>query len=213
MIHAAEQSCVRRRRVRAQPGRPGVISVTAGWGSERGDRPLRRRARGSPIVCAGQHRHEDQPDPPGAYGADICQTSEVREARPRWSTIALDVRMAFRGDERTSAVVDIPTNVLYEQGDVASTRRRARLPAGALRSAAIRRRSSARSRRSRAPSVRWSSRATASSGPMRRPSCARWRRGSRYPSTRVARDRARSRRTTRSRCAARGRSPSPRAPT
>jgi len=146
MIHMRhEQSCAYAADAYARTtGRPGVLSVTAGCGLTNAVTGLCVAGlTGSPLVClAGQHpTTEDQLGSfQEAYGADICRSfAKFTKRVLDWSTIGIDVRMAFR--EATSpppgpAVVDIPTNVLYEQDDVAKQRPGARVyPPGALRSA------------------------------------------------------------------------------
>jgi acetolactate synthase-1/2/3 large subunit len=146
MIHMRhEQSCAYAADAWARTtGRPGVLSVTAGCGLTNAVTGLCVAGlTGSPVVClAGQHPStEDQLGSfQEAYGAEICRTfSKFTKRVLDWSTIAMDVRLAFR--EATSpppgpAVVEIPTNVLYQQDDPARQRRGARVYApGELRSA------------------------------------------------------------------------------
>jgi acetolactate synthase-1/2/3 large subunit len=172
---------LRRRRVRAHERRAGVLSVTAGCGLTNAVTGLCVAGlTGSPVVCiAGQHpTTEDQLGSfQEAYGAEICRRSPSSPKRVLdWTTIGSDLRIAFReamSPPPGPTLVEIPTNVLYQQDDVATAARgRADLPARrAARAPAIPPPSSARSERSRAPSARSSSPATASSGPTRRPSC------------------------------------------
>src|SRR5579885_2539503 len=129
MIHMRhEQSCAYAADAYARTtGRPGVLAVT-----------------GSPVVClAGQHpTTEDQLGSfQEAYGSEICRSfAKFVKRTLDWSTIGLDVRMAFR--EATApppgpALVEIPTNVLYHQDDAARQRPGACLyPPGTLRAAA-----------------------------------------------------------------------------
>ena len=146
MIHMRhEQSCAYAADAWARTtGRPGVLSVTAGCGLTNAVTGLCVAGlTGSPAVClAGQHpTTEDQLGSfQEAYGAEICRTfSKFTKRVLDWSTLAVDVRLAFR--EATSpppgpAVVEIPTNILYQQDDVAKQRAGARIyPPGALRSA------------------------------------------------------------------------------
>src|SRR5439155_1364597 len=98
---------------------------------------------GSPVVClAGQHpTTEDQLGSfQEAYGAEICRTfSKFTKRVLDWSTIASDVRLAFR--EATSpppgpTLVEIPTNILYHHDEAAKQHGGARVYAPAeLRSA------------------------------------------------------------------------------
>src|SRR5439155_528684 len=98
---------------------------------------------GSPVVClAGQHpTTEDQLGSfQEAYGADICRTfSKFTKRVLDWSTIAVDVRLAFReamSSPPGPALVEIPTNILYHHDDAAKQHRGARVYAPAeLRSA------------------------------------------------------------------------------
>lgn len=146
MIHMRhEQSCAYAADAYARvSGRPGVLSVTAGCGLTNAVTGLAVAGlTGSPVVClAGQHpTTEDQLGSfQEAYGAEICRTfSKFTKRVLDWSTIEVDVRMAFR--EATApppgpAVVEIPTNVLYQQDDVARQRRGATIyPPAMLRSA------------------------------------------------------------------------------
>jgi acetolactate synthase I/II/III large subunit len=146
MVHMRhEQSCAYAADAYARStGRPGVLSVTAGCGLTNAVTGLCVAGlTGSPVICiSGQHpTTEDQLGSfQEAYGADICRTfSKFTKRVLDWSTIGVDLRQAFR--EATSpppgpALVEIPTNVLYEQGDVARQRPGARIyPPAALRSA------------------------------------------------------------------------------
>ena len=146
MIHMRhEQSCAYAADAYARTTRrPGVLSVTAGCGLTNAVTGLCVAGlTGSPVVClSGQHpTTEDQLGSfQEAYGADICRTfSKFTKRVLDWSTIEVDVRLAFR--EATSpppgpTLVEIPTNLLYHQDDPARQRRGARVyPAAALRSA------------------------------------------------------------------------------
>jgi acetolactate synthase-1/2/3 large subunit len=127
MIHMRhEQSCAYAADGYARTsGRPGVLAVTAGCGLTNAVTGLCVAGlTGSPVVClAGQHpTTEDQLGSfQEAYGAEICRTfSKFTKRVLDWSTIEVDVRLAFR--EATSpapgpAVVEIPTNVLYQEDD------------------------------------------------------------------------------------------------
>jgi acetolactate synthase-1/2/3 large subunit len=146
MIHMRhEQSCAYAADAYARTtGRVGVLSVTAGCGLTNAVTGLCVAGlTGSPVVCiAGQHpTTEDQLGSfQEAYGSEICRTfSKFVKRTLDWTTIEVDLRMAFR--EATSpppgpTLVEIPTNVLYQQGDVTRQRRGARVyPPEALRSA------------------------------------------------------------------------------
>jgi acetolactate synthase I/II/III large subunit len=146
MIHMRhEQSCAYAADAYARStGNAGVLAVTAGCGLTNAVTGLCVAGLvGSPVVClAGQHPTTE--DYLGsfqeAYGSDICRTfSKFTKRVLDWSTIEIDLRMAFR--EATSpppgpALLEIPTNILYQQDDVARQRRGARIyPADAMRSA------------------------------------------------------------------------------
>src|SRR5262245_9639673 len=146
MIHMRhEQSCAYAADAYARSsGRPGVLSVTAGCG-------LTNAVTGlcvagltqSPVVClAGQHpTTEDQLGSfQEAYGTEICRTFSRSVKRVLdWTTIQMDVRMAFReamGPPPGPAPAEIPTNIPYQQDEVARQRRGAHLlPPETLRSA------------------------------------------------------------------------------
>jgi acetolactate synthase-1/2/3 large subunit len=94
------------------------------------------------VCLAGQHpTTEDQLGSfQEAYGSDICRTfSKFTKRVLDWTTIGLDLRLAFR--EATAsppgpALLEIPTNVLYQEDDVARQRPGGRVyPPDALRSA------------------------------------------------------------------------------
>ncbi|HSV06210.1 MAG TPA: thiamine pyrophosphate-binding protein, partial [Candidatus Binatus sp.] len=122
MIHMRhEQSCAYAADGYARTcGRPGVLSVTAGCGLTNAVTGLCVAGlTGSAVVClAGQHpTSEDQLGSfQEAYGSEICRTfSKFTKRVLDWTTIGLDVRMAFR--EATSpppgpTLVEIPTNIL-----------------------------------------------------------------------------------------------------
>src|SRR5262249_35135956 len=128
MIHMRhEQSCAYAADAWARTtGTPGVLSVTAGCGLTTAvTGPCVAGLTGSPVVCiSGQHPTTE--DYLGsfqeAYGAEICRTfSKFTKRVLDWSTIEVDLRLAFR--EATTApqgpsVIEIPTNVLYQQDDV-----------------------------------------------------------------------------------------------
>src|SRR5246127_896047 len=122
---------------------PGVCSVTAGCGLTNAVTGLCAAGRaGSAVVCiAGQHPTTE--DGLGsfqeAYGSEVCRSfSKFTKRVLDWSTIEVDLRQAFR--EATSApqgvaLVEIPTNILYQGGPAADQRRGAKVyAAGALRS-------------------------------------------------------------------------------
>jgi acetolactate synthase I/II/III large subunit len=137
MIHMRhEQSCAYAADAWARTSRsPGVLAVTAGCGLTNAVTGLCVAGlTGSPVVClSGQHpASEDQLGSfQEAYGTEICRTfSRFTKRVLDWSTIAMDVRMAFR--EATSpppgpAVVEVPTDVLYAEGELARQRRGARV--------------------------------------------------------------------------------------
>jgi acetolactate synthase-1/2/3 large subunit len=146
MIHMRhEQSCSYAADAWARiSGKPGVLAVTAGCGLTNAVTGLCLAGLvGSPVVClAGQHPTSE--DYLGsfqeAYGSDICRSfSKFVKRVLDWSTIEVDLRLAFR--EATSAppgpaLLEIPTNILYQQDDVTRQRRGARIyPPDALRSA------------------------------------------------------------------------------
>ena len=146
MIHMRhEQSCAYAADAWARTtGRPGVLAVTAGCGLTNAVTGLCVAGlTNSAVVClSGQHpTTEDQLGSfQEAYGADICRTfSKWTKRVLDWTTLEVDVRTAFR--EATTppqgpAVLEIPTNVLYQQDDVARQRPGARVyPPDALRSA------------------------------------------------------------------------------
>src|SRR5436309_6022385 len=146
MIHMRhEQSCAYAADGYARTsGRPGVLSVTAGCGLTNAVTGLCVAGlTGSPVVClAGQHpTTEDQLGSfQEAYGVDICRTfSKFTKRVLAWSTIAADVRLAFReamSPPPGPTLVEIPTNILYHHDEPAKQRRGARVYAPAeLRSA------------------------------------------------------------------------------
>jgi acetolactate synthase-1/2/3 large subunit len=137
MIHMRhEQSCAYAADGWARTaGRPGVLSVTAGCGLTNAVTGLCVAGlTGSPVVClAGQHpTTEDQLGSfQEAYGAEICRTfSKFTKRVLDWTTIEVDVRLAFReamGPPPGPTLVEIPTNILYQQDDVAKQRPGARI--------------------------------------------------------------------------------------
>src|SRR5262245_401252 len=146
MIHMRhEQSCAYAADAYARAsGRPGVLSVTAGCGLTNAVTGLCVAGlTGSPVVClAGQHpTTEDQIGSfQEAYGSDICRTFSKSVKRVLdWSTIAVDVRTAFReamSPPPGPTLVEIPTNILYQEDEAGKQRAGARVyPPDALRSA------------------------------------------------------------------------------
>ncbi len=146
MIHMRhEQSCAYAADAYARAsGRPGVLSVTAGCGLTNAVTGLCVAGlTGSPVVCiAGQHpTTEDQLGSfQEAYGSEICRTfSKFTKRVLDWSTIEVDLRLAFReamNPPPGPSLLEIPTNILYHQDDVARQRRGGRIyPPAELRSA------------------------------------------------------------------------------
>jgi acetolactate synthase I/II/III large subunit len=137
MIHMRhEQSCAYAADAYARTTRqPGVLSVTAGCGLTNAVTGLCVAGlTGSPVVCiSGQHpTTEDQLGSfQEAYGADICRTfSKFTKRVLDWSTIEVDMRLAFReamNPPQGPAVLEVPTNVLYQQDDATRQRRGARV--------------------------------------------------------------------------------------
>lgn len=146
MIHMRhEQSCAYAADAYARTtGRPGVLSVTAGCGLTNAVTGLCVAGlTGSPVVCiSGQHPTTE--DALGsfqeAYGTEICRTfSRFTKRVLDWSTIGIDLRLAFReamGPPPGPTLVEIPTNILYHQDELARQHPGARIyPPEALRSA------------------------------------------------------------------------------
>ena len=114
---------------------PGVCSVTAGCGLTNAVTGLCAAGlAGSAVVCiAGQHPTTE--DGLGsfqeAYGSEVCRSfSKFTKRVLDWSTIEIDLRQAFR--DATSApqgvaLVEIPTNILYQTGLENDQRRGAKL--------------------------------------------------------------------------------------
>ena len=124
---------------------PGVCSVTAGCGLTNAVTGLCAAGlAGSAVVCiAGQHPTTE--DGLGsfqeAYGSEVCRSfTKFAKRVLDWSTIEIDLRQAFR--DATSppqgvALVEIPTNILYEAGLDSEQRRGAKVyTPGELRSGA-----------------------------------------------------------------------------
>src|SRR5881397_3617479 len=125
-------------------GTPGVCCVTAGCGLTNAVTGLCVAGlTNSAVVClSGQHpTTEDQLGSfQEAYGADICRTfSKFTKRVLAWSTIAADVRLAFReamSPPPGPTLVEIPTNILYHHDEAAKQHGGARVYAPAeLRSA------------------------------------------------------------------------------
>ena len=126
-----EQSCAYAADAYARTSRrPGVLAVTAGCGLTNAVTGLCvAHLAGSAVVClAGQHPTAE--DGVGsfqeAYGADICASFTKSAKRVLdWTTIGRDVRAAFRAAQAWPVgptLVEIPTNVLYQQGAPARQR-------------------------------------------------------------------------------------------
>jgi acetolactate synthase I/II/III large subunit len=106
-------------------GKPGVCCVTAGCGLTNAVTGLCMAGlTNSAVVClAGQHPTLE--DGIGsfqeAYGSDMCRTFAKYTHRVLdWQRIAVDLRQAFReamSPPQGVALVEFPTNVLYNQGD------------------------------------------------------------------------------------------------
>src|SRR6516164_10826999 len=106
-------------------GKPGVCSVTAGCGLTNAVTGLCVAGlTNSAVVClSGQHPTLE--DGLGsfqeAYGSDVCRTFAKYTRRVLdWQRIMVDLRQAFReamSPPQGVALVEIPTNVLYNQGE------------------------------------------------------------------------------------------------
>jgi acetolactate synthase-1/2/3 large subunit len=125
-------------------GNPGVCSVTAGCGLTNAVTGLCGAGlAGSAVVCiAGQHpTTEDQIGSfQEAYGSEVCRTfSKFAKRVLDWTTIEVDLRQAFREatvPPQGPALLEIPTNILYERRNASEQRRGAKVyPPGELRSA------------------------------------------------------------------------------
>jgi acetolactate synthase-1/2/3 large subunit len=125
-------------------GTVGVCSVTAGCGLTNAVTGLCVAGlTGSAVVCiAGQHPTTE--DHLGsfqeAYGAEVCRSfSKWVKRTLDWTTIEVDLRQAFREamtPPQGPTLVEIPTNILYHQDDVANQRPGAKLyDPGELRAA------------------------------------------------------------------------------
>jgi len=124
-------------------GTPGVCSVTAGCGLTNAVTGLCTAAlAGSAVICiAGQHPTTE--DTLGsfqeAYGSEVCRSFAKSVKRVLdWSTIEVDLRRAFRAATSPPegvALVEVPTNILYQGGTAADQRRGAKVYSpGELRS-------------------------------------------------------------------------------
>ncbi|MEO8605548.1 MAG: thiamine pyrophosphate-binding protein [bacterium] len=112
-------------------GLVGVCSVTAGCGLTNAITGLALAGMtGSAVVCiAGQHPTTE--DGLGsfqeAYGVELCGSFANSTKRVLdWSMIGFELRQAFRAARNSPqgvALVEIPTDVLYHQGDAAQQRR------------------------------------------------------------------------------------------
>jgi acetolactate synthase-1/2/3 large subunit len=106
-------------------GKPGVCCVTAGCGLTNAVTGLCMAGlTNSAVVClAGQHPTLE--DGIGsfqeAYGSEMCRTfSKYTHRVLDWQRITVDLRQAFReamSPPQGVALVEFPTNVLYNQGD------------------------------------------------------------------------------------------------
>lgn len=116
-------------------GTPGVCSVTAGCGLTNAVTGLCTASlAGSAVVCiAGQHPTTE--DGLGsfqeAYGSELCRSfSKFTKRVLDWSTIEVDLRQAFRdatSAPQGAALVEIPTNILYQGGLESDQRHGARV--------------------------------------------------------------------------------------
>jgi acetolactate synthase-1/2/3 large subunit len=106
-------------------GKPGVCCVTAGCGLTNAVTGLCMAGlTNSAVVClSGQHPTLE--DGIGsfqeAYGSDMCRTFAKYTHRVLdWQRISVDLRQAFReamSPPQGVALIEFPTNVLYNQGD------------------------------------------------------------------------------------------------
>jgi acetolactate synthase-1/2/3 large subunit len=106
-------------------GEPGVCMVTAGCGLTNAVTGLCLAGlTGSAVVCiSGQHPHTE--DHLGsfqeAYGSEVVSSfAKYTKRVTDWSTIEFDVRSAFReaiAPPQGVALVEVPQNVLYAQGE------------------------------------------------------------------------------------------------
>ncbi len=116
-------------------GRPGVCCVTAGCGLTNAVTGLAGAGlAGSPVICiAGQHptTEDDLGSFQEAYGSEICRSfSKYVKRVLDWSTIEVDLRRAFREattPPQGAALLEIPTNVLYNEAHESEQRRGAHI--------------------------------------------------------------------------------------
>jgi acetolactate synthase-1/2/3 large subunit len=137
MIHMRhEQSCAYAADAYARAsGTPGVLAVTAGCGLTNAVTGLCVAGlAGSPVVCiAGQHPTTE--DRLGsfqeAYGSEICGSfAKFTKRVLDWSTTQIDMRLAFRAATTApqgTALIEIPTNILYERDSDSRLRRGAKV--------------------------------------------------------------------------------------
>ena len=133
---------------------PGVCSVTAGCGLTNAVTGLCAAGlAGSAVVCIAGH-HPTTEDGLGsfqeAYGSEVCRSfSKFTKRVLDWSTIEVDLRQAFRDAKSAPqgvALIEIPTNILYQAGIEDNQRRGAKVYAPCeLRSGADPQKSSRRS--------------------------------------------------------------------
>jgi acetolactate synthase I/II/III large subunit len=112
-------------------GEPGVCMVTAGCGLTNAVTGLCLAGlTGSAVVCiSGQHPHTE--DHLGsfqeAYGSQVVSSfAKYTKRVTDWSSIEFDVRSAFReaiAPPQGVALVEVPQNVLYAQGEEEKQRR------------------------------------------------------------------------------------------
>src|SRR6201993_704351 len=116
-------------------GTPGICSVTAGCGLTNAVTGLCTASlAGSAVVCiAGQHPTTE--DGLGsfqeAYGSEVCRSfSKFIKRVLDWSMIEVNLRQAFRdamSPPQGVALVEIPTNILYQAGAQSGQRRGAKV--------------------------------------------------------------------------------------
>jgi len=116
-------------------GTPGVCSVTAGCGLTNAVTGLCAAGlAGSAVVCiAGQHPTTE--DGLGsfqeAYGSEVCRSfSKYVKRVLDWSAIEVDLRQSFREAKAAPqgvALVEMPTNILYQRGLESAQRRGAKV--------------------------------------------------------------------------------------
>lgn len=136
MIHMRhEQTCAYAADAWARTtGTPGVCSVTAGCGLTNAVTGLCAASLAGSAVVAIAGQHPTTEDALGsfqeAYGSEICRSFAKSVKRVLdWSTIEVDLRRAFREASlppQGVALVEIPTNILYQRGDPSAQRHGAR---------------------------------------------------------------------------------------